>query len=185
VNDLDWISAVLDHIDQGTGRSRKIAEEPLLRGINEAWAHTEVVAARFLELRATEPASYRCAGWERVLGADLPDKRAFFAAVCLCSVGLWSQTLSRARPAAILIADGKGGPDLTRMLAQTVLGATQGEAKAGRRPPAGLLEEVRDLGVAVMRVEFDSAQALAVHLGANETAKAGAVHKAIKNWPPR
>ncbi|CUJ87722.1 hypothetical protein PH7735_00808 [Shimia thalassica] len=147
-----FIEGHFARLDRETDRKSRWQDwrEPFLTGLAAAWEDPDRLAVRYAQL---PPDKYAAEAMFRVLTAlpDLQDIDAFFAAVCLGSVGLWSGNLDRARPAADLVSCGAGGPALPRLLAQAVLTGTQAhEAQPGRQP-VGLLEEIRDFGLHIMR----------------------------------
>lgn len=165
-DDEAWIAGHIDRIERHPSRKRKRKSMAvaLLRGLGLIWDHPEILACRYADLLTAEPDSYRTAAMGRVidLQPDLHDIRGLFAAVCLNSTGLWSAQIDKARPALDLIAARVAGEALAADAARVVLAYTQpGEGKQGGRPPAGMFEESRDIGLANMRGDFARLEDLA------------------------
>ena len=188
-----FIESHFNRLDRGTPRRKDWPRMrgPFMRGLQTAWKNPKILTARlpspnakecdvsaterekemFDRLAGPQAEEYRVAALLRLANAqpDLPDINAFFAAVCLGSVGLWSGDIDRARPAADLVSNDLGGSALSRLLAQVVLNFSQpGGNRGPGRPSAGLLEEIRDLGMAAMRSDFESVALQAEHFGKHE-----------------
>jgi hypothetical protein len=158
-------------------------------GVLTAWESPDILKRRLGELRHTYPVQsltepkrkslYMVEALDRLVTVMplLPDKRAFFAAVCLCSVSEWSRHDRRLRPAAaLLVADDI--PALREMMMTVVLNRTQAHESSNKRPPSGILEELRSLGIAVAK----KANFQGIFLGSEHGLSAPQIQVANRTW---
>ncbi|MEP4702762.1 MAG: hypothetical protein ABJZ79_16600, partial [Parasphingorhabdus sp.] len=94
--------------------------------------------------------------------------------------GFWSAMIDRTRPAADLLSNDDDIAALRKMLAQVLLARATNPKGSKGRPPTGALEEMRDLGLAVLLPEFDNAEALSTTLGYEDDGRE--VYRVLERW---